>query len=332
MRNYPQNTAQNRYPFGISMQSYSNAEYNYSFGMNTQEKDDEIYGEGNSYSAEYWQYDARLGRRWNLDQVVKPHESPYAAFANNPIWFVDIIGADSTVYIYSTSLKRENGEVVYEALTEAELIMIRDEMQKINEQNGIFLKYKIVTPDEFKNLSLSNTDFELNLTFEWDDRNLEVYGETGKTKGLYSDIYMNRVEGLCRNHGIKKGSGDYNYVAAFVATHELMHQTIIRSENLFGIKTTESSLKGHNNSSIPNLNTDGTTVLNRAEKGNLINELRKTSILITNQHNLIQNYFRYIELENELNKFLFYDNLNDREKLKKEMRSIYHNPTGQGKL
>jgi hypothetical protein len=76
------------------MVSVSKGEYRY--GMNTQEKDNEIYGEGNSYSAEYWQYDARLGRRWNVDPVVKVHESPYATFANNPIWFVDPSGADTS--------------------------------------------------------------------------------------------------------------------------------------------------------------------------------------------------------------------------------------------
>jgi len=75
------------------MVSVSKGEYRY--GMNTQEKDNEIYGEGNSYSAEYWQYDARLGRRWNVDPVVKVHESPYATFANNPIGFVDPSGADT---------------------------------------------------------------------------------------------------------------------------------------------------------------------------------------------------------------------------------------------
>ena len=55
----------------------------YSYGFNGQEKDDEIAGEGNSYTAEFWQYDSRLGRRWNIDPVVKYHESPYACFANN---------------------------------------------------------------------------------------------------------------------------------------------------------------------------------------------------------------------------------------------------------
>lgn len=60
-------------------------------------KDDEISGAGNSYTAEFWQYDGRLGRRWNPDPIVKHHESPYAALGNNPIWFIDPNGADTTI-------------------------------------------------------------------------------------------------------------------------------------------------------------------------------------------------------------------------------------------
>ncbi|MBW7869146.1 MAG: hypothetical protein H3C31_12590, partial [Brumimicrobium sp.] len=51
-------------------------------------------GKGNHYTAEFWEYSPRLGKRWNLDPVVKPHESPYAAFANNPMIFVDPNGDD----------------------------------------------------------------------------------------------------------------------------------------------------------------------------------------------------------------------------------------------
>lgn len=68
----------------------------YAYGFQGQERDDEVSGSGNSYTAEFWQYDSRLGRRWNVDPVVKYHESPYASFANNPIWFVDPSGADTT--------------------------------------------------------------------------------------------------------------------------------------------------------------------------------------------------------------------------------------------
>jgi RHS repeat-associated protein len=76
--------------------SQSNNKYRYGFGG--QEKSDEIKGEGNSYTAEYWEYDPRLGRRWNVDPITKPHESPYAAFSNNPITNIDPLGnSDSTV-------------------------------------------------------------------------------------------------------------------------------------------------------------------------------------------------------------------------------------------
>jgi hypothetical protein len=53
------------------------------------EKDDEIYGNGNLYTAEFWEYDARLGRRWNIDPVINPSESGYATFRNNPIVLTD---------------------------------------------------------------------------------------------------------------------------------------------------------------------------------------------------------------------------------------------------
>lgn len=47
---------------------YANATNKYRFGgSNGQERDDEVSGEGRSYSAEFWEYDAALGRRWNID-------------------------------------------------------------------------------------------------------------------------------------------------------------------------------------------------------------------------------------------------------------------------
>ena len=51
--------------------------------MNTQEKVEEL-GSGH-YTALFWEYDSRTGRRWNIDPVMKFGESPYATFSNNPI-------------------------------------------------------------------------------------------------------------------------------------------------------------------------------------------------------------------------------------------------------
>jgi RHS repeat-associated protein len=81
--------------FGNTIEEWSSNSTASKSGFNGQMKDDEIYGEGNAYSAEFWEYDARLGRRWNVDPLPKPHESLYAAFANNPICFIDPDGRDT---------------------------------------------------------------------------------------------------------------------------------------------------------------------------------------------------------------------------------------------
>ena len=64
----------------------------YKYGFNGQEKDNQVSGNGNSYSAEFWQYSSRLGKRWNLDPRPNVSISPYATFGNNPILFSDVKG------------------------------------------------------------------------------------------------------------------------------------------------------------------------------------------------------------------------------------------------
>jgi RHS repeat-associated protein len=66
------------------------------FGFNGMEADDEIKGDGNSYTTEFRQYDSRLGRWLSLDPLMKkyPDQSAYCAFNNNPIYFSDPSGAE----------------------------------------------------------------------------------------------------------------------------------------------------------------------------------------------------------------------------------------------
>ena len=74
------NTKPNYYAFGMAIQGRKFSSNSYKYGFNGQLKDDEIYGDGNLNSAEYWEYDTRLGRRWNMDPIVKPWESPFSCF------------------------------------------------------------------------------------------------------------------------------------------------------------------------------------------------------------------------------------------------------------
>lgn len=85
---------------------YSSVTYRY--GFNGQEKDDEVSGSGNSMTAEFWQYDTRLGRRWNVDPVSIFSNSSYLTFGNNPLIFIDPNGSFKTkagAWLYSKTHK-----------------------------------------------------------------------------------------------------------------------------------------------------------------------------------------------------------------------------------
>ncbi|MFB9108145.1 hypothetical protein ACFFVK_06105 [Flavobacterium gyeonganense] len=84
------------YPFGMLVPNrHGTSEPNgYRYGFNAQEKVDEISGEGNHNTAKFWEYDTRLGRRWNLDPVPKGFISGYATLSDNPIWRIDPDGDD----------------------------------------------------------------------------------------------------------------------------------------------------------------------------------------------------------------------------------------------
>ena len=85
----------NYYPGGMLQPGRNFNADSYRYGSASgQEKVDEISGSGNHYTAEFWEYDPRLGRRWNIDPVVKPWESGYATFKNNPIYYTDRKGLD----------------------------------------------------------------------------------------------------------------------------------------------------------------------------------------------------------------------------------------------
>jgi RHS repeat-associated protein len=78
------------YPFGSLMPGRNSGSEAYRYGFGGQEMDNEVNSvTGGSYTAEFWQYDSRLGRRWNIDPIKVAYESPYAAFRNNPITFND---------------------------------------------------------------------------------------------------------------------------------------------------------------------------------------------------------------------------------------------------
>ena len=73
----------------------------YRYGFNTQERDEDI-AKGH-YTAEYWEYDSRLGRRWNLDPVDQVWMSNYSVLMNCPVVMIDFWGDNPSPNNYEKS-------------------------------------------------------------------------------------------------------------------------------------------------------------------------------------------------------------------------------------
>jgi len=86
--------------------SLNNSQFRY--GFNGQEKSSEIGP--NTNTALFWEYDSRIGRRWNRDPKSDYSISSYACFSNNPIGFSDPFG-DTLRGSSSTSASRIKNEI-----------------------------------------------------------------------------------------------------------------------------------------------------------------------------------------------------------------------------
>jgi Protein of unknown function (DUF3238) len=66
---------------------------------NTQEKVDEISGAGYHPKRQtlFWEYDTRLGRRWNVDPIFNSSESRYLYFGDNPVVYSDKLGNQKSI-------------------------------------------------------------------------------------------------------------------------------------------------------------------------------------------------------------------------------------------
>jgi RHS repeat-associated protein len=86
------------YPFGMQMPGRTyRATTSYRYGFNGQETDRDV--NENFTTALYWEYDSRLGRRWNVDPKPSTSISPYATLFNNPICTQDPLGDTAVIKI-----------------------------------------------------------------------------------------------------------------------------------------------------------------------------------------------------------------------------------------
>ncbi|MCB9330694.1 MAG: hypothetical protein H6574_06400 [Lewinellaceae bacterium] len=128
---------QQYYPFGMLMptstdsslrRQYSLNEYDYRYGFNGKEGDDEIKGDDNQQDYGMRIYDPRVGRFLSVDPIAReyPWYTPYQFAGNKPIWAFDLDGLEDVKWEYSKSdqfiggqgMSKEDKAVYQEAFDE----------------------------------------------------------------------------------------------------------------------------------------------------------------------------------------------------------------------
>jgi hypothetical protein len=128
----------------------------YRFGFNTQQREDDIAGIGNHNTALFWEYDTRLGRRWNLDPKPQIFISDFVAFGNNPIVNVDIKG-DKFKNAEDKKIASEIGK------------KFQSKVEKLTKQSNRL-------NDEMNAISLTEKSGDQST---WSKKNLEKYNSLG---------------------------------------------------------------------------------------------------------------------------------------------------------
>ena len=148
------------------------------------EKDDEVKGGGNSYTTEFRQYDARLGRWLSLDPMDKkyPSFSPYSAFNNNPVYFKDPKGLEGED---PKSSKKEKGAGNEELKLPQDAVIKGRFVDK--DKNGVINHGKKILdakPGDVDRFSIGDKDYVANFDIKGDfngyvDKAGEMYSFSG---------------------------------------------------------------------------------------------------------------------------------------------------------
>lgn len=107
----------------------------YRYGFNSMERDDEIYGAGNSVNFTFRMYNTRLGRFMSPDPLIVygqqyPELSSYQFASNQPIWAIDLEGLQrlivTTPVLFGqdkTTIRTEEASTVQRRTAEAGVAM-----------------------------------------------------------------------------------------------------------------------------------------------------------------------------------------------------------------
>jgi RHS repeat-associated protein len=183
--------AQDYFPGGMQMpgRKFNAAGSSYRYSINGQEKEKEL--NENITSAEFWMYDSRIGRRWNVDPIETVGESPYACFHNNPVFITDPFGN-----VGDTTLNTPGGNSI--TLPSGATFTTFEKGKKyVHSSNG---KEVSVQPGQLKSVTINNRTF----TARFNSKDLSFSGYETDDGDYFAgyDPYTNETFGT-QYHSLK---------------------------------------------------------------------------------------------------------------------------------
>ncbi len=173
--------------------SYTDPTYSHRYGFNGMVEDNELKGEGNSLDFGARFYDPRVGRFLSLDPSLAkyPNLSPYVAFADNPIMFVD---PDGRVVRIAPNI---TNAIDLKDLEETIKVVSRTAVFKMLNERALSLENKPVLPDDPNYISeliqeKMASSFYIDVTIEFKniDNDLESKSDRYITQKVGNSIRM----------------------------------------------------------------------------------------------------------------------------------------------
>lgn len=237
----------------------------YRYGFQGQEKDDELKGAGNSVNYTYRMHDPRLGRFFAVDPLAHKFAgwSPYNAFSDNPIRFVDPDGRapqdiiirnvykDSKGKTQTFSVEYKNGKLytesgkLYTPLKGGYLETVRDQLNTIKSESE--RGKNVISRLEYSNNDhiITNDDYERPEHRDKGNYNLEL--TEGSTITKYDAKNRFTVAGTERNprvgliheltHAYDQDRGANNYFTTTIRGVKLSEIHAVNVENTVRAKT-----------------------------------------------------------------------------------------------
>jgi RHS repeat-associated protein len=114
---------QDYYPFGMLMPGRNDVKYEYRFGFNGKENDNEVKGKGNSLDYGARIHDPRLGRFLSVDPITEsyPMLTPYQFASNTPISAIDLDGFEAKIAIFGGSTADPKSVPVFKLAAERDV-------------------------------------------------------------------------------------------------------------------------------------------------------------------------------------------------------------------